>query len=210
MAEHLHEWLNAYLDGELSAWRRERVEKHLADCPACRAELEALRHLSQVIQQVPLPQEFPSAERFTAQLMLRLPRRPIQPAQRSSWETSWWLVPASLLILWAFTQAVFWLSTGLSTAGLTGLLGQQAAWLTPASQEAGIVTSALHWLGVIPGGSLQQIVGFSESFGWGLLTQLLIQGGLALLCLGWLVVWWHRNQQVHSGITQLINQNDNQ
>lgn len=208
MAEHLHEWLNAYLDGELSAWRRERVEKHLAECTACRAELDALRHLSQVIQQVPLPQELPSAERFTAQLMLRLPRRPTQPARRPTGDAGWWLAPAGLVLLWAFIQAVFWLSTGLSTAGLAGLLGRQAAWLAPASQEAGIVTSALHWLGVMPDGGMQQIAGFSESIGWNLVTQLLLQGGLALLGLGWLVTWWLRNQQMRTGLTPANHQQE--
>jgi len=209
MVEHLHEWLNAYLDNELSEWRRERVEKHLAGCPACRAELEALQNLSQIIQQVPLPQELPSAERFTAQMMLRLPRQQTQPAQRSLREMGWWLVPATLLVAWAFVRAVLWLSTGISTAGLAGLLDQNTAWLMPNPQETGLLTSTFQWLGVMPGGTTQQIASFGESFGWNLLTQLLLNGGVALLYLGWLVVWWLHHQQVGAGLAPVANQKYN-
>jgi predicted anti-sigma-YlaC factor YlaD len=209
MAEHLHEWLNAYLDGELSGWRRERVEKHLADCPACRAELDALHRLSQVVQQVPLPQELPSAERFAAQVMLRLPRKQTQPVQRSMREMGWWMVPATLLVAWAFVQAVFWLNTGIWTAGQAGFLGEAVAWLAPKAQAGGILTGAFQWLGLMPGDSMQQIAGFSESIGWNLLTQSALKGGLALLYLGWLTVWWLHRQQSGTGLTPAINQNNN-
>jgi hypothetical protein len=37
--------LHAYLDGELSPVERERLEAHLADCPACRARLDEERAL---------------------------------------------------------------------------------------------------------------------------------------------------------------------
>ncbi len=199
MSEHGQEWLNAYLDGELRGWRLERVEDHLAGCPACRAELEALRRLSHMIQQVSLPQSLPSAERFTAQVMLRLPRQPIRTNQGSMREMAWWLAPATLLAAWAFVQAVFWLSTGIWTAGEVGLLGEKAAWLAPEAQGAGVLTGALQWLGMMPGGSMQQIAGLSEGIGWNLLLQLILEGGLALLYLGWLVTWWQRRQHVNAG-----------
>lgn len=40
------ETLSAWLDGELDAAARQRVDAHLADCPRCAAELVALRELS--------------------------------------------------------------------------------------------------------------------------------------------------------------------
>jgi predicted anti-sigma-YlaC factor YlaD len=200
MAEHMLEWLNAYLDGELSGWKRERVEQHLAACPTCRHELEVLRFLSQEIQQVSLPQELPSAERFTAQVILRLPRQTEQPARRTGRELSWWLAPAALLVAWAFVQAVFWLSNGVWAAAQAGLLGEARGWLAPASQGAGILTGAFQWLGVIPGDTPQQIAGLSESIGWNLLLQMGIEGGVALLYLGWLVAWWQRQQQRTAGL----------
>jgi predicted anti-sigma-YlaC factor YlaD len=209
MSEHVQEWLNAYLDGELSGWRCERVEKHLAECPTCRAEMEVLRRLSQAVQQVPLPQDFPPAERFAAQVMLRLPRQQAQPARRTTRELGWWLAPAALLVAWAFVQAVFWLSTGIWTASEIGLLGEAAAWLAPEAPGSGMLTGALQWLGVMPGGSMQQIAGLSEGIGWNLLLQLVLEGGLALLYLGWLVTWWQRRQHINAGLIPAINQNDN-
>ena len=43
---HVEDELIAYLDGELDAKERARVEAHLARCPACAAALEELRVLS--------------------------------------------------------------------------------------------------------------------------------------------------------------------
>lgn len=40
------ETLSAWLDGELDDAARQRVDEHLADCPACAAEAVALRELS--------------------------------------------------------------------------------------------------------------------------------------------------------------------
>jgi predicted anti-sigma-YlaC factor YlaD len=199
MSDHVQEWLNAYLDGELAGWRLERVENHLAGCSECRTELEALRRLSHMVQQVPLPGSLPSAERFAAQVMLRLPRRQARTNQGSMPQMGWYLAPAALLVAWAFLQAVSWLSTGIWTAGEIGLLGDTAAWLAPEAQGTGMLTGALQWLGVMPGGTMQQIAGMSEGLGWNLLLQLVLEGGLALLYLGWLVTWWQRRQHVNAG-----------
>ena len=46
MSNHVSEWLNAYLDGELKNGRLHQVEEHLATCEACQAELESLQGLS--------------------------------------------------------------------------------------------------------------------------------------------------------------------
>ncbi|MFN2109753.1 MAG: anti-sigma factor family protein, partial [Anaerolineae bacterium] len=43
---HIEDELVAYLDRELDAVERARVEAHLARCPACAAALEELRVLS--------------------------------------------------------------------------------------------------------------------------------------------------------------------
>ena len=45
------ELLNAYLDGELDAQKKARVENHLRDCPACREELETLRKIDEQIRE---------------------------------------------------------------------------------------------------------------------------------------------------------------
>jgi hypothetical protein len=47
---HVLEWLEAYLDGELKGGRLHQVEAHLQVCEDCRAELLALRQLSALLQ----------------------------------------------------------------------------------------------------------------------------------------------------------------
>jgi len=42
-------YLTAYVDGELPAGRRRRVERHLATCEACSRELDALRRLDSIL-----------------------------------------------------------------------------------------------------------------------------------------------------------------
>ena len=43
-----------YLDGELSAGRRERLDSHFHECDGCREELEAFRSLRQVWKDAPV------------------------------------------------------------------------------------------------------------------------------------------------------------
>src|SRR5438094_5122258 len=38
----IHHWLDQYLDGDLAAPERERLEAHVIACPSCRRELDAL------------------------------------------------------------------------------------------------------------------------------------------------------------------------
>jgi anti-sigma factor RsiW len=45
--------LNAYVDGELDARVRERIERHLFDCPACAREVASLRELSALFRTEP-------------------------------------------------------------------------------------------------------------------------------------------------------------
>jgi len=60
--------LNRYLDGELPAEERSRVEQHLSVCDDCRGMLEDLRTLSAALAKVPAPLDVPSgfAERVMA------------------------------------------------------------------------------------------------------------------------------------------------
>lgn len=44
--------LSAYLDDELDAANRARVEEHVVSCPTCAAELKSLRDASQLMSQV--------------------------------------------------------------------------------------------------------------------------------------------------------------
>jgi anti-sigma factor RsiW len=52
-----HRWtpghMSAYLDGELAARRRTRLERHTADCPECRRLLAGLRQMLDVLARLP-------------------------------------------------------------------------------------------------------------------------------------------------------------
>lgn len=68
----LHEELKAYVDGELSAFQRTRVEQHLKACSVCRAEREALAQLTQTLATAfPEPAPLPTALR--ARILRQLP-----------------------------------------------------------------------------------------------------------------------------------------
>jgi anti-sigma factor RsiW len=45
--------MSAYLDADLSAWARARLEHHTAECPECRSVLEDLRRMLALLQLVP-------------------------------------------------------------------------------------------------------------------------------------------------------------
>lgn len=68
------ELLSAYLDGEVDAGERTRVEAHLEVCEACRAELESLRATAGMLHRLPLepaPRSFliPAPEPQTSWVM---------------------------------------------------------------------------------------------------------------------------------------------
>jgi anti-sigma factor RsiW len=49
----LQRWLPEYPDGDLPAWRKRWLKAHVAQCPACRRELAALREVITAIQAAP-------------------------------------------------------------------------------------------------------------------------------------------------------------
>jgi hypothetical protein len=53
MSEHLGELLSAHLDGELTADEIVSVQEHLAECDACRTELEATRAIRATLRAAP-------------------------------------------------------------------------------------------------------------------------------------------------------------
>jgi anti-sigma factor RsiW len=71
-------FFSRYLDGELGAWRRRRLDRHLADCSACRAELEADREVWSLLGVA----ETPAPPDIMAQLEARLTRAPLAPASQ--------------------------------------------------------------------------------------------------------------------------------
>jgi anti-sigma factor RsiW len=81
--EQRDELLSAYLDGQLSAGERARLETQLGADPALRAELESLRHTVALVRDlppVPIPRNFILSPAMAARLR---PVRPLPP--RRAW-----------------------------------------------------------------------------------------------------------------------------
>ena len=189
MSEHITQWLSAYLDGELHGERLRQVEAHLEGCPDCQAGLQSLRGLSDLLKAAPAPVGLTPAERFTSQVLLRLPPRPAPPLRRTVLEAGWWLAPAGILAAWVFVRVVFWLSGWVWAVNQFGLLGEASAWLAPAS-NAGWLTAALSQTGFLSASSGLQWAKLGETIGWSSLSQISWQVSMALLYLGWLAAWW--------------------
>jgi anti-sigma factor RsiW len=95
-AAHVADDLTALLDGALPEARRAEVEAHLAGCPACLAERDALCRALEALTALPAPP--PPApgfeQRFYARLAREAPRRrPFLDALRT--RPLRWLVPAT-------------------------------------------------------------------------------------------------------------------
>ncbi len=65
--------LNAFLDAELTAAERARVEVHLRECASCREALDRLRGVAAALAQAPAPPPVPDG--FAERLMVRAARR---------------------------------------------------------------------------------------------------------------------------------------
>jgi anti-sigma factor RsiW len=129
--QHINHFLAEYHDGELSPARRRQVEAHLAECPACRAELEQMRQLSALLQDVPLPDVFSSPQLFGAQVALRVSRQHVERSRYSG--AAWHVVPVLLLCGMVTLQGLFVLLGGLTgLARMAGRLGLDigARWPT--------------------------------------------------------------------------------
>ena len=121
MSNHVIEWLNAYLDGELKGNRLQQVEEHLAACEVCQNELDSLQSLSGLLQTVPAL-EFPSPERFATQVNLLLPQKRTATPNSQLFEIGWWMIPVGLLAVWVLISTAVLLGDAMSTAKNFGIL----------------------------------------------------------------------------------------
>ena len=71
-----HRWtpshISAYLDSDLSAWGRARLQRHTAQCPECRSVLEDLRQLLALLQNAPAPEPLLAAPAIASAVLRRL------------------------------------------------------------------------------------------------------------------------------------------
>ena len=190
MHEDMRALLNAYLDGQLRGTRLMEMKVHLAGCEACRNELRELRLVSDLLQAAPTP-EFMPAGRFSANLVLSLPRRRLGEPPAQPGAEAWWLVPAGILAAWFFVQTVFTLTDALTAAQMTGLLGQAARWLK-GGQETIWFAAVTSLFGSQVGAARPELslMNTLNVFGVHLLDGFLWQALIVLLYWGWLSIWW--------------------
>ena len=197
MSNHVTEWLNAYLDDELKNGRLDQVEKHLAECEECQAELESLQNISSLLHEVPAP-EFISSERFASQVSLRLPHEQPRAMKRKVQEMGWWMIPVSLLLLWFLLGTSEVVGNVVLTAGRLGLLNDAPSWAAIGSSNGAIWSGTLEEFGLLSGNSLQWAE-LTEAFTRNRLPQIVLQVAIALLYLSWIAIWWARQTRREHG-----------
>lgn len=197
MSEHVIEWLSAYVDDELRGGRLNQVEKHLAECQACQAEMESLQNLSMLLCEVPAP-KLPSPERFKAQVNLRLPRNSPKATKRKSQEVGWWMIPVSLLLVWIFIGTTTVVSDVVSTVSGFGLLKGAPIWLTTGSSAGAYWSDRLGEFGMLNGNGLKWAEQ-TEVLTRNTLPPIIWQVSIALLYLSWIAIWWARYTRQEHG-----------
>jgi len=198
MSDHILELLGAYIDGELSGGQMRKVETHLGECQSCLEEYYALQTLSAALRSAPAP-EFPSPERFAADVALRLPRTPVKPMRRRALEIGWWLAPVGLIVAWIFVSTTILVSNMVTAAGEFGLLNNASAWLVAGSAGANY-SAIIGQFGLLDGSSLEWFA-ISESFSRTFITSVFWQIAIAMLYLSWLAIWWARHTRQELGRT---------
>jgi len=137
--------LNRYLDGELSAEERSRIEQHLGECKDCSEALEGLCAVAAALAKAPAPPDVPNgfAERVMAHAYRRTHTRP------------------AVVRLWhSFSPAMRYAAAAVLMLGI-GLGALMARGIsTDAPEPSGLATAdpnevyGLDYLSEAPGGSL--------------------------------------------------------
>jgi len=197
MSNHITEWLNAYLDGELKGKRLHQIEEHLAGCDECQAELESLQGLSALLHEIPAA-ELISNERFVTQVNLLLPERRNATTRNNILEVGWWMIPVGLLMAWIFISTSSLLSEVVSTANNFGLLDSTTTALISDPSDSAVWTPRLGQVGVLKGESLQWAE-TTESYTRNVLPQFILYASIAFLYLTWIAIWWARQRRQGHG-----------
>ena len=192
MREHITHWLGAYHDGELQGARLRQVEAHLAVCEECQAELDALQDLSALFKATTEDEKFLPADRFAANLALRLPRREAPANRDRPAFPGGWLVPVGLLLAWVLVDTTLSLSSAAALALDTGLFGSLP---TGAAVEMSWFGAAMNLIGNQLGGAGLAILALINDANVLLaraLAPLIPQALIAAGYFGWLLAWWLR------------------
>lgn len=92
--------IDAYHDGELSPSQREQVQQHLAHCPRCAAQLEALRGLSAALESAQAPKLSQiAAERLRRGVEELMRRRRLEQQQQMRMAWRWGAAAACVALV---------------------------------------------------------------------------------------------------------------
>ncbi len=177
MNVHAEEWVDAYIDNAMSPHQRAAAEAHLSGCAACRELVAERLALSTLLQEAPPVVPAKSERQFVGEIELQLERNPVRPTSRARW--AWLAIPAALILLWSYVQAVGLVS--LLLGFLPGLGGSPFGGLVQPVQPP-VGTNAIAWL--------LGLLGAFEPFDWNELTSLIGLLVVGLLYAGWMSIWW--------------------
>ena len=190
MPEHMNEWLDAYMDGELHGRQLLQVEEHIRLCRACRAELEQMQALSALLHQAPVPAELLSPDRLAELVNARIPSQSAPTAPRSFRELLWWAIPLLLVSAWVFLQATYVLSNWIWLGGQLGLFGAGFSTLFSGPVGPNWLPAALERLNIFP-----SEISLAGSIGASLWAQFSRQSMVFILFLSWLILWQVRHKR---------------
>jgi hypothetical protein len=194
MSKHVHNWLQAYYDGELHGRQLARIEAHLSECQWCQEELDKLKALGKLLQDSPPAQTTIRPEQFVAQVGMRLPRRSDRPVWQRVLQTGWTFAPLALFLALAFSRTAIWIANLMTEVELTGVGGTPVQGLL-----AGLQSSVGGWQlpFALPEFGLSELLelisgffGLSGSFGIDWTLSLVLPAVIGLLSLSWVAGWW--------------------
>lgn len=190
---HIIPWLGAYYDGELADSLLEDIKAHLDSCAQCRSELAELDGLSKLLQSYPAAKSKIHDEEFTRRVLEQL-----SPPALTIWKrtliVAWRFAPIFLFAIWAFAQAVGWISGALMLGlplvpGASDIL--QGLLPLPSMAGASLLGDLLRMCLLNFGASdvIEQVT-WMRPVGAVILYNLIFIGILAALFLSWLASWW--------------------
>jgi hypothetical protein len=160
--------------------------------------LSELQSLSALLHEIPTAEGLLPADRFVAQVGLRLPRRPTKPAWQRMLETGWRLMPAGLVGAWAFVQAVFIVASVVLIA--LQISGADILGLQQTGHRETLLAAALGYAGISLGDTTVTILKTLGMLRAGIVLYLTATVAIGLLYWSWLVSLWarRRHQQLQA------------
>lgn len=143
-------WLVDHADGVLDAARQKRLERHLAACASCRADLEALRQLPEVLQTATVPDPGNAFWLQQRQAIGRTIRNLPEPS--TGWSLEWlrdavrlsrWRYPIAATAALLLALAVYRIAARPHESGSASVAAQLAALDTEVLDAVGDLADAV-------------------------------------------------------------------